>query len=114
MPQNRRTNDRVPILQDEAEVDVNYDTKDDELMEELTGCAATACCNPTSGLHRFIALIFMCLVGFGEFLNLNLISVSRYIYQKTISVMIYMRYLFICYKLNKIETGWDFELQVHQ
>jgi hypothetical protein len=67
MPTNRRNNDQVPILQDEPDANVNYQANDDELMEELTGCAATACCNPSASLHRFIALIFMCLVGFGEY-----------------------------------------------
>lgn len=47
--------DRTPII------------RDDELTEPLTGCASTACCNPSATLHRFIALIFMCLLGFGEF-----------------------------------------------
>lgn len=64
MPQSRRNSDRQPILQDETPA--NYQTDDNELMEELDGCAATACCNPSASLHRFIALIFMCLVGFGE------------------------------------------------
>lgn len=49
--------DRTPIVR----------AADDELAEPLTGCASTACCNPSSTLHRFIALIFMCLLGFGEF-----------------------------------------------
>lgn len=39
---------------------------DDEL-DQLEGCAGSACCNPSSTCHRFIALILMCLVGFGEF-----------------------------------------------
>lgn len=65
MPQSRRNSDRQPILQDDTTAH-NYQTDDNELMEELHGCAATACCNPSASLHRFIALIFMCLVGFGE------------------------------------------------
>lgn len=52
--------DRTPIVRDAERLE------DDELAEPLTGCAATACCNPTASLHRFIALIFMCLLGFGE------------------------------------------------
>lgn len=40
---------------------------DNELDEPLTGCGATACCNPSHGVHRFIALIFMCLLGFGSY-----------------------------------------------
>lgn len=33
---------------------------------ELSGCASTACCNPRSACHRFMALFFMCLLGFGK------------------------------------------------
>lgn len=40
---------------------------DDELNQQVTGCCgSSACCNPTSGCHRFMALILMCLIGFGE------------------------------------------------
>ncbi|XP_069677136.1 lysosomal dipeptide transporter MFSD1-like isoform X1 [Periplaneta americana] len=39
----------------------------DEEGEELTGCAARACCNPNHALHRFMALLFMCLLGFGSY-----------------------------------------------
>ncbi|XP_053692957.1 major facilitator superfamily domain-containing protein 1-like isoform X2 [Sabethes cyaneus] len=43
-------------------------TDDDEFSEQaLSGCGASACCNPTSFLHRFMALILMCLVGFGSY-----------------------------------------------
>lgn len=65
-------NVRTPMLQDMSDAD-NYEhrktsvpTVDNELQEVLTGCGATACCNPAATLHRFIALILMCLVGFGE------------------------------------------------
>lgn len=37
-------------------------TTDDE---ESGGCAATACCNPRSTCHRFIAGLLMCFLGFG-------------------------------------------------
>lgn len=40
--------------------------EDNELDEQPTGCGASACCNPRSSVHRFIALVFMCLVGFGK------------------------------------------------
>jgi hypothetical protein len=33
---------------------------------ELTGCGAKPCCNPTHWLYRFIALMFMSLLGFGK------------------------------------------------
>lgn len=43
--------------------------QDNELDPEPTGCGGSAFCNPTSGLHRFIALNFMCLLGFGKLLS---------------------------------------------
>lgn len=57
-----------PILQS---VDPN---EDNELDEHPTGCGASACCNPRSSVHRFIALVFMCLVGFGMYIaNLSVL-----------------------------------------
>lgn len=38
---------------------------DDELSQG--GCGTSACCNPSSAMHRFMALILMCLVGFGSY-----------------------------------------------
>lgn len=40
---------------------------DNELDEQLTGCGATPFCNPTHTCHRFIALMMMCLLGFGSY-----------------------------------------------
>lgn len=64
---------RTPMLQDMSDAE-NYEgrkasvpTVDNELQEVLTGCGATACCNPSATVHRFIALILMCLVGFGKY-----------------------------------------------
>lgn len=51
----------VPILRN-----VDDPNEDNELDEQPTGCGASACCNPRSSVHRFIALMFMCLVGFGK------------------------------------------------
>lgn len=51
---------RTPILRDAER------SGDDEMSEQLTGCASTACCNPSHNVHRFLALVFMCLLGFGE------------------------------------------------
>lgn len=34
--------------------------------EEDVSCSDVSCCNPANRCHRFIALIFMCLMGFGE------------------------------------------------
>uniref|UniRef100_U5ET16 Lysosomal dipeptide transporter MFSD1 n=1 Tax=Corethrella appendiculata TaxID=1370023 RepID=U5ET16_9DIPT len=64
---------RRPILQPDTDTEEpqlsRYTGKsnDDEMREELSGCGATACCNPSHGVHRFLALIFMCLVGFGSY-----------------------------------------------
>ncbi|XP_042237106.1 major facilitator superfamily domain-containing protein 1-like isoform X2 [Homarus americanus] len=33
----------------------------------LTGCGASACCNPQRGLYRFIGLLFMCFLSFGSY-----------------------------------------------
>lgn len=56
----------TPILHSDDDEGRNRRTfNDDELNAEsgVGGC----CCNPSSTCHRFIALILMCLVGFGNF-----------------------------------------------
>ncbi|XP_055593267.1 major facilitator superfamily domain-containing protein 1-like [Uranotaenia lowii] len=66
---------RRPILQDTDSEDPPGDSRerisrqsdDDELNQRSAGCGSSACCNPKSSLHRFIALILMCLVGFGSY-----------------------------------------------
>lgn len=65
---------RRPILQPDTDSEepptgsrILRRSDDDELSEGRSGCGSSACCNPSSALHRFMALIFMCLVGFGEF-----------------------------------------------
>ncbi|KAG0711750.1 Major facilitator superfamily domain-containing protein 1 [Chionoecetes opilio] len=35
--------------------------------EVSSGSGAAACCDPTKGLFRFVALFFMCLLGFGSY-----------------------------------------------
>lgn len=64
MPEN---NDTDPILDETIPYRGLGDQEDNELDPELTGCGASACCNPASPVHRFIALIFMCLLGFGSY-----------------------------------------------
>lgn len=47
---------------------IQRNTEDSSLSEEndeKTGCDI-GCCDPRRGLHRFIALFFMCLMGFGK------------------------------------------------
>jgi hypothetical protein len=34
--------------------------------DELTGCGGTVCCNPRRSLHRYLVLIIMCFLSFGE------------------------------------------------
>lgn len=52
--------DNEPLLGSDAEQPIN-NSDDNELTEPPTGC-----CNPSSGHHRFQALILMCLLGFGN------------------------------------------------
>lgn len=57
-----------PLVQNDHDNELQRNdsqSSDDELHEELTGCGATVCCDPSSKCHRFLALILMCLVGFG-------------------------------------------------
>ncbi|XP_055546057.1 major facilitator superfamily domain-containing protein 1-like isoform X2 [Wyeomyia smithii] len=67
---------RRPILQPDTDSEdppapggsILRQSDDDELSQRgLSGCGSSACCNPTSFLHRFMALILMCLVGFGSY-----------------------------------------------
>lgn len=61
--------DNEPLLGSDAEQPIN-NSDDNELKEPPIGC-----CNPNSTLHRFQALILMCLLGFGMYL-FNLINTS--------------------------------------
>lgn len=64
----------TPILHsDDDETTNRRRFRDDELEHGASGCGA-CCCNPTSGCHRFIALILMCLVGFGEYFPVRLVQ----------------------------------------
>lgn len=42
-------------------------TNSDGIVENDAGCSYT-CCNPRGKMHRFVALLFMCFLGFGEYL----------------------------------------------
>ncbi|XP_058453968.1 major facilitator superfamily domain-containing protein 1-like isoform X2 [Malaya genurostris] len=44
-----------------------HDDDDGDREQQPVGCGSSACCNPSSALHRFMALILMCLVGFGSY-----------------------------------------------
>lgn len=71
---------RRPILQPDTDSEeppatgsrILRQSDDDELSQGRTGCGTSACCNPSSALHRFMALILMCLVGFGKFAEFQL------------------------------------------
>lgn len=41
--------------------------KFDDSDEELTGCGATACCDPRKGVHRYFVLGLICFLSFGKF-----------------------------------------------
>ena len=43
--------------------DASEDRPEDE--EQLSGCGATAACDPRRGLHRYLILIIMCFLSFG-------------------------------------------------
>lgn len=57
MPRSRNS-EAQPILDHNNEEEINGE--DNEL-----GGGEYSCCNPSRSYYRFIALIFMCLVGFG-------------------------------------------------
>ncbi|XP_037958170.1 major facilitator superfamily domain-containing protein 1 isoform X2 [Teleopsis dalmanni] len=61
--------DRLPIVENDQleRAPTRRSQEDNELDLQPTGCGATACCNPSGVLHRFIALVFMCLLGFGSY-----------------------------------------------
>lgn len=56
----------TPMLHSDDEDDRNRRRLNDDELDGATGCS-TFCCNPSSTCHRFIALILMCLVGFGKY-----------------------------------------------
>jgi hypothetical protein len=56
----RRTSDEAQPILDHNNGDNNEDGDDLELE------SADMCCSPRKGYYRFIALLFMCLVGFCE------------------------------------------------
>lgn len=60
----------TPILHSDDESNRNRRRYNDDELDGSNGCAA-GCCNPSSGCHRFIALILMCLVGFGKICAFN-------------------------------------------
>lgn len=64
------SDDNLPIVENEQQP-ARRGPPDNELDPQPTGCGASICCNPSSGFHRFLALIFMCLLGFGKSLFLR-------------------------------------------
>lgn len=68
MPRRNASDDeaRQPMLHQEGGEPRGV-VHDNEMIEPLTGCGGSACCNPSSLVHRLMALLFMCLVGFGKY-----------------------------------------------
>ncbi|XP_037894714.1 major facilitator superfamily domain-containing protein 1-like isoform X2 [Glossina fuscipes] len=60
--------DRLPIVDEEQDVSTpnRQDPQDKDRDSELD-FKHVGCCNPASRFHRFLALIFMCLLGFGSY-----------------------------------------------
>lgn len=58
--------DNVPILGD-----TDDPSNDNELDTQTDCCSKLAICDPKSRFHRFLALILMCLLGFGEYAKLS-------------------------------------------
>lgn len=48
------------------------DPSTDNELDQSESCGTAACCDPRSTLHRFLALMLMCLIGFGELQLINL------------------------------------------
>lgn len=44
----------------------NENLNSESYAENESGCAYS-CCHPRGKMHRFIALLFMCFLGFGKF-----------------------------------------------
>ena len=40
--------------------------KFEDSEEELTGCGATACCDPRRNFHRYFVLGLICFLSFGK------------------------------------------------
>ncbi|KAG4066419.1 hypothetical protein HA402_007055 [Bradysia odoriphaga] len=59
MPRDDGTN---PILGD-----TDDPSNDNELDVQTDCCSKFACCDPKSTFHRFLALMLMCLIGFGSY-----------------------------------------------
>ncbi|XP_071453924.1 lysosomal dipeptide transporter MFSD1-like [Hetaerina americana] len=50
-----------------ADQSLNADVSKESLLPDDQEYNGPACCNPKHALHRFIALLFMCLLGFGSY-----------------------------------------------
>ena len=55
----KKRDENSAVLRDDDE-----DSRSSDI--ELTGCGATAACNPHRALHRFLALILICFLSFGK------------------------------------------------
>uniref|UniRef100_A0A8C4R5R2 Lysosomal dipeptide transporter MFSD1 n=1 Tax=Eptatretus burgeri TaxID=7764 RepID=A0A8C4R5R2_EPTBU len=55
------------LLIQQPGVDTENDANVDSEAEQLTGCGASALCDPRRKPHRFLVLILMCLLSFGSY-----------------------------------------------
>uniref|UniRef100_A0A1I8Q429 Lysosomal dipeptide transporter MFSD1 n=1 Tax=Stomoxys calcitrans TaxID=35570 RepID=A0A1I8Q429_STOCA len=80
--------DRSPIVENEqhSPTTTRLGPQDNELDPELTGCGASACCNPSRGFHRFLALIFMCLLGFGSYFCYDNPGALQEVFKKDLNI----------------------------
>lgn len=67
----------TPMLHSDEEMDRSRRRYTDDELDGAVGCGAI-CCSPTSRCHRFIALILMCLVGFGKYYSKIVFNFIRF------------------------------------
>ena len=48
--------------------------------DELTGCGGSLACDPRRPLHKYLVLIIMCFLSFGEFCDLFPSHLSYFLY----------------------------------
>ncbi|XP_037817132.1 LOW QUALITY PROTEIN: major facilitator superfamily domain-containing protein 1-like [Lucilia sericata] len=81
------SDDNLPIVENEHQpASIRRGPPDNELDPQPTGCGASACCNPSSGFHRFLALIFMCLLGFGSYFCYDNPGALQEVFKKDLNI----------------------------
>ena len=54
------------MAEDSGEETPLINRKSEDSEEELTGCGATACCDPRRNFHRYFVLGLICFLSFGK------------------------------------------------